>query len=284
MGYRDRGWRPYNRGKPVDPDIRLMGKAKQRQLVVIPAKENDNSSRLVGSPTSDPDLDLHGENSWVIVKKQRVTIFVPSLPVVDRPLQLNPEQSQLQALPRKRVDNGLALPAETCPGMPSVDEWKRSMPAAPKKDLQLAKKAVSSAQNIPTLTTSLRQDPRIVSLTPNWGHISKSYKALGVSKSSRTIARPRPFLHDGVMPLNQRLRALNLERKLQKAGGLSKWLASLGLERFVRLFQRKGLGKFQLVNLTMKKLKDMGANAVGPRRKLMHAIDCICQPYCFQAF
>lgn len=261
-----------------------MGKAKQRQLVVIPAKENDNSSSLIGSPTSDPDLDLHGENSWVIVKKQRVTILVPSLPVVDRPLQLNPEQSQLQALPRKGVDNGPALPAETCPGMPSVDEWKRSMPAAPKKDLQLVKKVVSSAQNIPTLTRSFRQDPRILSVTPNWGHISKSYKALGVSKSSRTIARPRPFLHDGVMPLNQRLRALNLERKLQKAGGLSKWLASLGLERFVRLFQRKGLGKFQLVNLTMKKLKDMGANAVGPRRKLMHAIDCICQPYCFQAF
>ncbi|KAM2890632.1 hypothetical protein FF1_008756 [Malus domestica] len=31
----------------------------------------------------------------------------------------------------------------------------------------------------------------------------------------------------------------------------------------------------------MKKLKDMGASAsaVGPRRKLMHAIDCFCQPF-----
>ncbi|XP_024027008.1 uncharacterized protein LOC21395636 [Morus notabilis] len=256
-----------------------MGKAKQR---------HDDSSRLVGSLNSDPDLKFCGENSWVIVKKQKVTILVPSLHVADRSLQLNAEPSQLQALPRKRADNRSPRPTDTCPRMPSVDERKRSLSAASKTDLQLVKKA-SSAPNIPTLTRTLRQDPRIVSINPNRSDTSKSHKVLGVSKASRTIIRPRPFLHgngdfpDGGMLLNQRLRALNLERKLQKAGGLSRWLASLGLEQFVRLFQGKSIGKFQLVNLTMKKLKDMGANAVGPRRKLMHAIDCICQPYCFQA-
>ncbi|XP_043691560.1 uncharacterized protein LOC122642194 [Telopea speciosissima] len=80
---------------------------------------------------------------------------------------------------------------------------------------------------------------------------------------------------------NRRMRALNLERKLESAGGLSKWLVMQGLGQFVQIFRRKNVNKFQLVNLTMSKLKDMGADAVGPRRKLIHALDCLCQPYQF---
>jgi hypothetical protein len=123
---------------------------------------------------------------------------------------------------------------------------------------------------------------------PNLADTFRSIDALGVSNISKTIKRSRLLLGpgsflDGEMLLNQRLRASLLEKKLQKAGGLSRWLASIGLRQFVRIFQEKSFSKFQLVNLSMKKLKDMGADAVGPRRKLIHAIDCICQPHCFGA-
>ncbi|PKA61228.1 hypothetical protein AXF42_Ash006125 [Apostasia shenzhenica] len=79
--------------------------------------------------------------------------------------------------------------------------------------------------------------------------------------------------------VNRRIKAKNLERKLQSLGGLRKWLASLGLEWFAVVLEMKNLNQYQLVNLTMSKLKDMGIKAVGPRRKLIHAIDILCRPY-----
>ncbi|KAF4369049.1 hypothetical protein F8388_013378, partial [Cannabis sativa] len=258
-------------------DFSLMGKTKQRQLVAVPTKLNNTSRKLIDTSNPNPDPDLHSETSWVIVKKQRITILVPSLPVADRSPQLNLEASQSQAVPIKRVDNGLERPTEW---------WKRSMPTVSEKGIQVKK--ASGAQNFTTSTKPYRQDRRVESVNPHQVHTSMSHRLLGISNTSRNIMAPRLLLHGhgsshaGGTPLHQKLRALNLERKLQKAGGLSRWLASLGLEQFVRIFQRKGLSKFHLVNLTMKKLKDMGANAVGPRRKLMHAIDCICQPYCFE--
>ncbi|KAI3955375.1 hypothetical protein MKW98_018476, partial [Papaver atlanticum] len=75
---------------------------------------------------------------------------------------------------------------------------------------------------------------------------------------------------------NQKMRAANLERKLEKAGGLSRWLMSLGLGQFVQMIRMRNVDdKFQLLNLNMGKPKEMGAIAVGPRRKLMHVIDCL---------
>lgn len=79
--------------------------------------------------------------------------------------------------------------------------------------------------------------------------------------------------------VNRRLRALNLERKLQGLGGFRAWLSSQGLGRFVWVFEKQKFGKYQLANLTMSELKDMGIVAVGPRRKLIHAINGLCQPY-----
>ena len=74
------------------------------------------------------------------------------------------------------------------------------------------------------------------------------------------------------------LRARTVERKVRRAGGVVRWLESLGLGRFSGLF-----GKLHVAGLTMKKLEEMGAaRAVGPRRKLIHAIDCLCHPHCFQ--
>ena len=213
-----------------------MGKTKQRQVVPVPTKQNNNSSRLIDSSNSDPYLDPHLETSWVIVKKQRVTILVPSLPVADSSPEQNLEPSQSQAVPRKRVDNRWEHPTETRPRLPAADEWqKTSMPAV--SEMRLKVKKASTAQNFPTSFKPFRQDLRMEPVNQYQARTSVSHKLLGISKTSRNIMRPRLLLHghsvshDGVMPLNLRLRALNLERKLQKGGGLSRWLASLGLER-----------------------------------------------------
>lgn len=263
-----------------------MVKTKQRQLVAIPTNKNITPSGHIDSSKSNNDLDLQGEDSWVIVKKQRITILVPPLPATKKLPTQNLEPNQPQATTQKTATNQIQPPIDICSGMPSIEEREKSMSLAHKQGIQFARKA--AAQDMPTLAKPPRLDLRTEAGKPDQVGTSKIYKGFGVSDASKAIKRPR-LLHcpsiilDGGMLLNQRLRASNLERKLQKAGGLSRWLASLGLGQFARIFQRKSVNKFQLVNLTMKKLKDMGANAVGPRRKLMHAIDCVCEPYGLEA-
>ena len=259
-----------------------MVRSKQRQLMAIRRNKNNTPSSHIDSSSFNNDLDWQGEDSWVIVKKQRVTILVPPLPATKNLTTQNLGPSQPQAIPRKTACNQIQSPIDICPVMPSVDEREKSIY---KKGIQFVRKA--PAQDMLTLAKAPRLDLRMDLENPDQVGTTKIYKRFGVSNTSEAIKRqryircPSSFL-DGGKLLNQRLRASNLERKLQKAGGLSRWLASLGLGQFVRIFQRKSVNKFQLVNLTMKKLKDMGANAVGPRRKLIHALDCVCQPYCFE--
>ena len=77
--------------------------------------------------------------------------------------------------------------------------------------------------------------------------------------------------------IKKRNRALNFEKRLKKFGGLRRYLSSLQLSRFVQMIEREKLDVVQLTGLTMEKLKEMGEYAVGPRRKLLHAIDILCQ-------
>jgi hypothetical protein len=44
----------------------------------------------------------------------------------------------------------------------------------------------------------------------------------------------------------------------------------------------ENLGMYQLLSLTMNRLKEMGLVAVGPQRKLIHAIDNLSQPHHFE--
>lgn len=259
-----------------------MVRSKQRQLTAIRKKKINTANGHIDLSNFNNDLDWLGEDSWVIVKRQRITILVPPLPAAKNLTTQNQGPSQLQAVPRKTVSNQIHSPIDICPRMPSVDEHEKFIC---KKGTRFARKA--PAQGMPTLAKAPRLDLRRDPENQDQADTPMIYKRFGVSNTPGVIKRQR-LLHcpinflDGGKLLNQRLRASNLERNLQKAGGLSRWLASLGLGQFVRIFQRKSVNKFQLVNLTMKKLKDMGANAVGPRRKLIHAIDCVCQPYSFQ--
>lgn len=263
-----------------------MVKTKQSQHVAIPTNKNNMHGGHIDLSKSNNDMDLQGEDSWVIVKKQRITILVPSLPPAKK-LTTSMGPNQPQTATQKSVSNQIQPSVDdVCPRMPSVQEREKPVSLAPKQGIQFAGKA--HAEDIATLAKPPRLDLRAEVRKPDQIGVSNNFKRFGVSYASKVIRRPRRLccpsvVLDGGMLLNQRLRASNLERNLQKAGGLSRWLASLGLSQFVRIFQRKSVSKFQLVNLTMKKLKDMGANPVGPRRKLIHAIDCVCQPYGLEA-
>lgn len=247
-----------------------MAKTKQRQ--------NSNPSHHSGSSNSIIDLDMHGDDSWVVVKKQKVTILVPPISIVTKPSTPNSGQSELQPITVKVSNLQSGAHEETCPEGPSA-----LLPSASK---QHGSKSAPAHCNV---SSKEPVEQAITPQNPDDDCNSRPCKVLGLLNSTNSLKQPRQ-LHcpggflTGSKLLNQRLRALNLERMLQKSGGLSRWLKSLGLDQFVGIFQRKSINKFQLVSLTMKKLKDMGANAVGPRRKLIHAIECVCQPYSSETF
>ncbi|KAK7337356.1 hypothetical protein VNO77_17923 [Canavalia gladiata] len=260
-----------------------MMKTKQRHTGKVPGKKNGTSSHcLIDSPNCD---NQHEDGDWVIVKKQRVTILVPAAPLNERSLTSNQEPDHMHLMPLEMASNHVQLPMETSAIHPSGNEHEKTTLLAVRKEINAVRKTLPTVSK-PTLANP-PQDQRIEYENPHQASILNPHKLLGVSDTSKVIKQPRKLLAPrrpfNLETLNKGLRASNLERKLERAGGLSKWLTSLGLGQFVRIFHGKSLNKYQLVNLTMKKLKDMGASAVGPRRKLIHAIDCVCQPYCFEA-
>lgn len=245
-----------------------MAKPKQRQLMVAPS---NNKSTPIG-----PEVEPPGEESWVIVKKQIVRILIPPLPANKHSTTPDSGPIQGRAIPIKTTNTQPEYPTET--HLHSVDDREKSVSLAPNKGFPTARRSPRPNQ---TLSKLRRKDFWVGTKRAHQVENIGFRKTLGVWSGSRVSKRPLNFIGLDAF-VNHRMRASNLDRKLQRAGGLSRWLASLGLHQFVEIFQGKNVNKFQLVNLTMKKLKDMGADAVGPRRKLMHAIDCLCQPYCFE--
>ncbi|KAK7396811.1 hypothetical protein VNO78_17970 [Psophocarpus tetragonolobus] len=263
----------------------LMVKTKQNRTGKIHGKKADTSSRgLVDSENCDNDHD--GDSDWIIVKKQRVTILVPAAPLNDKSLTENQGPNHMHLMPPEMANNHVQLPMETSTIHPSGNEHEKTTLLAVQNEAHTDRRTPPTLPR-PTVINQPSLDQRIESENPHQMTSSKSHKLLGISDTSKLVKLPRTLLvprrSSNLESLNKNLRASNLERKLERAGGLSKWLTSLGLGQFVRIFQGKSLSKYQLVNLTMKKLKDMGASAVGPRRKLIHAMDCVCQPYCFEA-
>lgn len=256
-----------------------MVKTNKRGTGKLPGKKSGTPP----SPARDNQLE---DCDWIIVKKQRVTILVPAAPLSERSLTANQEPSNMHPMPLVTSNNHVELPTETSNENPPCNEQENTILLAVEKENHAVRRAPPPLPKSP-LANPPWVDQRIESENPHRVSILKSHQLLGVSNTSKAIKQPRTLLaprrFSNLATLNQGLRASNIQRKLERAGGLGKWLTSLGLEQFVRIFQKKSLSKYQLVNLTMKKLKDMGASAVGPRRKLIHAIDCVCQPYCFEA-
>ncbi|KAL7137183.1 hypothetical protein ABFS83_10G075400 [Erythranthe nasuta] len=188
------------------------------------------------------------ESDWMMVKKQIITILIPPLP--------NKARSTTPSV----VNEG---PPQENPNITISQSPEKSNPQSksPSEDIiSASKQPLHETEKKLSISSSPKQAVQIAS-------------DKGCKKS---------MMFDGsVAFVNRRMRASFLERKLKRAGGLENWLVSLGLARFVKVFRRRNVSKFQLANISMQKLKDMGADAVGPRRKLMHAIDCLCQPHCF---
>ncbi|CBI39091.3 unnamed protein product, partial [Vitis vinifera] len=103
----------------------LMVKPKKRQLAALPANKNGAPSGLSGSVNSKTKVDLLGEDSWVIVKKQRVTILVPPLPVAKESQMPNPGLSQPQAIPQETNTKRWQVSSEACPLRDSVVEREK---------------------------------------------------------------------------------------------------------------------------------------------------------------
>lgn len=67
--------------------------------------------------------------------------------------------------------------------------------------------------------------------------------------------------------------AAMVRSKLDEVGGLTEWLIGGGLGVFVDLFQEQKIEEGDLPRLTMSSLKEIGVQAVGPRRKLIWMIE-----------
>ncbi|VVA97283.1 unnamed protein product [Arabis nemorensis] len=197
-----------------------------------------------------------------------VHTMVPSLPVPERCTLQKPTTSQSRAKQRDFVADAhetthfhIAEP-EACPDFTSVDKPEMVM------DHNLTtRKAPAARRSLQDCRMNPDRRPEIQ--RRRTGH--------------KPIRFPRVLCSSVVMD-NEKLRVLNLERKVEKAGGLNKWVGSIGLgTEFEKMLRGQRMSKFQVANLTMEKLKHMGALAVGPRRKLIHAIRCVYHPHCLRA-
>ncbi|KAK4414812.1 hypothetical protein Salat_2588200 [Sesamum alatum] len=261
----------------ASPGIQLMVKPKQRHIRSAPGKKRQNRRSTETDPLDDED--------WMVVKKQRITILIPPLPNKVQSTMPNVRESQVQEKPRntnsespKKANSELQYPSRVSASKQSVHETEKSI-SLPQE--QAVHHSVTVHPSEPKLTL---QKPSSLScrIASDNTPLRSFRDNLGIGKCSTSRGRKRMMYPDSSAILDPRMRASYLEKKLKKAGGLENWLVSLGLTRFVKVFQSRSITKFQLANLTMKKLKDMGTDAIGPRRKLMHAIDCLCEPHCFQ--
>ncbi|KAL3535989.1 hypothetical protein ACH5RR_004450 [Cinchona calisaya] len=236
-----------------------MAKQKQQKLVPVPAtagKKKRLSPREVGFLSAD---------DWVVVKKQKITILIPPLPVTEQFTVLNAEESQSQVSLRETMNTHSECSDKTYSQKHSVSQGKKSWSLDPQSAIPTGKIAHPPQS---TLLFPKLSNPRcsISYENPQISNI-RGRKSADLFSAVKVIRKPALVFGDGMPLLNQRMRDINIEKKLLRAGGLSSWLVSLGLERFVKIFQQKNVNKFQLANLTMKKLKDMGADAVGPPEK-----------------
>lgn len=248
-----------------------MAKQKQQQRVSAPARK-----KIRPGPQ---EVEFPGADGWIVVKKQKITILIPPLPGTEQFTIPNAEGCEPQVSLRKTTNTQSECSDKSYSQKHSVSEREKPMSPAPESAIPTP--TAERVRPQPTHSFPKLSNPRhsLSSENPEISNLRAQKSGVFSALKERKQAL---IFGDGKPLLNQRMRAINIEKKLQRAGGLSRWLVSLGLERFVKMFQQKNVNKFQLANLTMKKLKDMGADAVGPRRKLMHALDCLCQPYCFE--
>ncbi|CAN4119831.1 unnamed protein product [Withania somnifera] len=245
-----------------------MARTKHQQSVPVPKTRKD-------SPGASQVNHL-GEDSWIIVKKQKVTILVPPLPAT--------KQSAVHHAGERLLHVPTIKPTDTQQHQVEIHTeahlvCERDVPKSLTPEFAIATVAEVVPQLISQFPRPLRQRER-ERMGSQSMHSFRTNRATGVCSTSNITKLSIITTPDRGVMINKRIRAINLKRKLESAGGLRSWLVSRGFDHFVNIFQTKSINKYQLANLTMEKLKVMGSHAVGPRRKLMHAIDCLCHPCC----
>lgn len=245
-----------------------MARVKHQQSVPVPKTKKD-------SPGAS-QINHLAKDSWIIVKKQKVTILVPPLPAPKQSAVHNAGESLLHVSTIEPTDTQLHQVEMHSEAHVVCD---REVPKTLAPQLAIPTVAEVVPQLISQFRRRLWQSEREC-LENRPMRSFRSNRTSGVCSTSKITKLSIINGNRGVM-INKRIRAINLERKLESAGGLRSWLVSRGFDHFVNIFQSKSINKYQLANLTMEKLKEMGSHAVGPRRKLIHAIDCLCHPCCF---
>lgn len=220
------------------------------------------------------ECELEEEDDWVVVRKQKITILVS-------PPSPRPQQSTSSEKSKSRiVKRSLSARNERRTGF--IEDKHQEPTAIPAAGNVSLADGIGISSRAPELVFNPVTSPKKLEL-PSWTKANGCRKGISMHRKSIHVPRLLPLPIGSLNFVNQRVRALNLERELKGLGGLRRWLGSQGLGRFINVFKREKVGRHQLANLTMRMLKDMGTDAVGPRRKLIHAIDHLCQPYYFKA-
>ncbi|XP_062195495.1 uncharacterized protein LOC133898781 [Phragmites australis] len=227
------------------------------------------------------------DDDWVIVKKQRITVLIPppspdaASPQEDRP-KLSSKQSSLTKSKRDSDATRKKHPKQMT---------ANTSQNPPPEDVNSEKAQVNHSESLVHIDVS-RMKSEISPHSPT-AAVVKSEWIMGsglavqglfhqgsekVTSSFGNMDKPRmPIVSSHVA--NKIMRARLLKRRVAGFGGLRNWLFDCGLGWFVDILDSEKLGMYQLVSLTMNQLKEMGLVAVGPRRKLIHAIDSLCRPH-----
>lgn len=215
------------------------------------------------------------DDEWVVVKKQRITILIPPP---------SPQHTQVESVVGRLSQSKSTKNSRRSSLTPKRTNRKQSKDGS---DAEINGGSSKMNSSLNPFGDRAKNGGVVPNSQPNCSGHAVQKGSLGFQ---RNVRKRRSFKVEGVSLIppirhsniaNRRMRGLMLERKLRGLGGLRKWLESKGLCRFIRLFEREKIGMYQLVSLSMSKLKDMGAYAVGPRRKLIHAISSLCEPHHF---
>lgn len=252
--------------------------------VELPSEVSVNPSHSMNSIDEDDD--------WVIVKKQRITILVPPpSPAAASPQAGMPKISSKQTSLTRKSRRNCNGARKKHPKQLTTEKSQHSPLEGIEVDCNSEKAQANPSesmvhQDVPRmggeiLSCSLAAPVVKSEWTEHTDHAVQGLFHEDTEKATSSfgnIYRPRlPIISSHLT--NKVMRARLLEKRVAGFGGLRNWLLTCGFGWFVEILDSEQLGMCQIVSLTMNQLKEMGLVAVGPRRKLIHAIDSLCRPY-----
>ncbi|KAG6551338.1 hypothetical protein Mapa_007124 [Marchantia paleacea] len=104
--------------------------------------------------------------------------------------------------------------------------------------------------------------------------VIKKEEGVDIDQSAQCSAGKDVIL-SGAELIKQNSQLAIINKRLDAAGGLRRWLLDKGLGQFVPIFDNNKIDSLTLLHITMTGLKEMGMVPVGPRRKFMHALNCL---------